>query len=83
MLPPNTLSSLASQQPAAKWRWAVYGECLRRQCTAAVYGGYARRLSIQDIGVTGQAFQYDPKARLAPASQPAAAVTRPLHSINL
>ena len=40
-------------------------------------------LLLQDIGVTGQAFQYDPRARLAPASQPAAAVTRPLHSINL
>ena len=38
---------------------------------------------LQDIGVTGQAFQYDPRAQLAPASQPAAAVTRPLHSINL
>jgi hypothetical protein len=34
-------------------------------------------------GVTRQAFQYDPRAQLAPASQPAAAVTRPLHSINL
>jgi hypothetical protein len=38
---------------------------------------------LQDIGVTGQAFQHDPRARLALASQPVAAVTRPLHSINL
>ena len=42
-----------------------------------------RCLLLQDIGVTGQAFQYDPRAQLAPASQPAAAVTRPLHAINL
>jgi hypothetical protein len=40
-------------------------------------------LLLQDIGVTRQAFQYDSKAWLSPASQPAAAVTRPLHSINL
>jgi hypothetical protein len=46
-------------------------------------GGGACSSKIQDIGVTGKAFQYDPRARLAPASQPAAAVTRPLHSINL
>jgi hypothetical protein len=47
------------------------------------WGVRGRCLLLQDIGVTGQAFQYDPKARLAPASQPVAAVTRPLHSINL
>ena len=46
-------------------------------------GGWGRCLLLQDIGVTGQAFQYDPRAQLAPASQPAAAVTRPLHAINL
>ena len=50
---------------------------------APLGGGWGRCLLLQDIGVTGQAFQYDPRARLAPASQPAAAVTRPLHSINL
>jgi hypothetical protein len=37
----------------------------------------------EDIGVTRQAFQHDPRAQLSPASQPPAAVTRPLHSINL
>jgi hypothetical protein len=46
-------------------------------------GGWGRCLLLQDIGVTGQAFQHDPRARLALASQPVAAVTRPLHSINL
>eukprot|EP01047_Picozoa_sp_COSAG01_P017603 COSAG01_NODE_935_length_12642_cov_37.069361_9_plen_103_part_00 len=50
---------------------------------APLGGGWGRCLLLQDIGVTGQAFQYDPRAQLAPASQPAAAVTRPLHSINL
>eukprot|EP01047_Picozoa_sp_COSAG01_P110667 COSAG01_NODE_39479_length_475_cov_709.534574_1_plen_54_part_10 len=30
-------------------------------------GGWGRCLLLQDIGVTGQAFQYDPRARLAPA----------------
>jgi hypothetical protein len=29
--------------------------------------------------VTRQAFQYDPRAQLSPASQPAVAVTQPLH----
>ena len=33
--------------------------------------------------VTRQAFQYDPRAQLSPASQPAVAVTQPLHAINL
>jgi hypothetical protein len=50
---------------------------------APLGGGWGRCLLLQDIGVTVEAFQYDPRARLAPASQPAAAVTRPLHSINL
>jgi|EP01047_Picozoa_sp_COSAG01_P042934 hypothetical protein len=52
-------------------------------CVGAGMWMWGRCLLLQDIGVTGQAFQYDPKARLAPASQPAATVTRPLHSINL
>jgi hypothetical protein len=42
-----------------------------------------RCLLLQDIGVTRQAFQYDPRAQLSPASQPAVAVTQPLHAINL
>eukprot|EP01047_Picozoa_sp_COSAG01_P097539 COSAG01_NODE_27852_length_675_cov_1.126736_1_plen_32_part_10 len=30
-------------------------------------GGGGGALLLQDISVTGQAFQYDPRARLAPA----------------
>eukprot|EP01049_Picozoa_sp_SAG25_P009684 SAG25_NODE_984_length_4411_cov_2.250000_4_plen_94_part_00 len=50
---------------------------------APLGGGWGRCLLLQHIGVTRQAFQYDPRARLAPASQPAVAVTQPLHAINL
>jgi hypothetical protein len=50
---------------------------------APLGGGWGRCLLLQHIGVTGQAFQYDPRAQLAPASQPAVAVTQPLHAINL
>ena len=58
-------------------------EAINIASRAPLGGGWGRCLLLQDIGVTGQAFQYDPRAQLAPASQPAAAVTRPLHSINL
>jgi hypothetical protein len=50
---------------------------------APLGGGWGRCLLLQDIGVTKQAFQYDPRAQLSPASQPAVAVTQPLHAINL
>ena len=50
---------------------------------APLGGGWGRCLLLQDIGVTRQAFQYDPRAQLSPASQPAVAVTQPLHAINL
>jgi hypothetical protein len=48
----------------------------------ALGGGWGRCLLLQDIGVTRKAFQYDPRAQLSPASQPAVAVTQPLHAIN-
>jgi hypothetical protein len=38
-------------------------------------GGDACCLLLQDIGVTRQAFQHDPRAQLSPASQPPVAVT--------
>jgi hypothetical protein len=46
-------------------------------------GGWGRCLLLQHIGVTTKAFPYDPRAQLSPASQPAVAVTQPLHAINL
>jgi hypothetical protein len=49
---------------------------------APLGGGWGRCLLLQDIGVTRQAFQYDPRAQLSPASQPAVAVTQPLHAIS-
>jgi hypothetical protein len=44
-------------------------------------GAWGRCLLLQDIGVTRQAFQYDPRAQLSPASQPAVAVTQPLETV--
>ena len=50
---------------------------------APLGGGWGWCLLLQHIGVTRQAFQYDPRAQLSPASQPAVAVTQPLHSRHI
>jgi hypothetical protein len=59
------------------------GPIMKLALGAPLGGGWGRCLLLQDIGVTRQAFHYDPRAQLSPASQPAAAVTQPLHAINL
>eukprot|EP01047_Picozoa_sp_COSAG01_P043619 COSAG01_NODE_3887_length_5585_cov_3.982501_3_plen_90_part_00 len=43
---------------------------------APLGGGWSWCLLLQDIGVTRQAFQYDPRAQLSPASSRYTAVTR-------
>eukprot|EP01047_Picozoa_sp_COSAG01_P094943 COSAG01_NODE_25756_length_734_cov_1.568504_1_plen_70_part_10 len=51
--------------------------CCQYDIAGLVYGGgWGWCLLLQDIGVTRQAFQYDPRAQLSPASQPAVAVTQ-------
>jgi hypothetical protein len=63
-------------------RCAEAAACGARPCVC-VHVMKLGRLAPQDIGVTTQAFQYDPRAQLSPASQLAVAVTQPLHAINL
>jgi hypothetical protein len=74
---------LVVQHTAAVMHGDVEAINIASRAPLVLGGGWGRCLLLQDIGVTGQAFQYDPRAQLAPASQPAAAVTRPLHAINL